>query len=182
MVCLKSRCQNTSMDFSRVLSSAACQGKVCQRWVCFPLALRLPRGGAGPASSAPLLAKWVSTTPRLCRSLHALSDPREALRKPAFSLRALGPRPWAFASRQHPCQVSPGREVQRLPCGCSAHTGGPWPPAPLLCLSFPVRSVKAVRPLEGWRVRQEQALSKVLPLGLSSPLSPLVFKTMSLSS
>ena len=30
VVCLKSRCQNTSMDFSRVLSSAACQGKVCR--------------------------------------------------------------------------------------------------------------------------------------------------------
>lgn len=182
MVCLKSRCQNTSMDFSRVLSSAACQGKVCQKWVCFPLALRVPRAGAGPASSAPLLAKWVSTTPRLYRSLHSLSDPRETPGKPAFSLWALGPRPWAFASRQHPCQVSPGREVQRLPCGCSAHTGGPRPPAPPLCLSFPIHSVKAVRPLEGWRVCQEQALSKLLPLGLPSPLSPLVFKKMSLSS
>lgn len=125
VVYLKSRCQNTSTDLSGVLSSAACQGSICQRRVCFPLALHLPGAGGGPASSTLLLAKWVSTTPRLCRSPHTLSDLREAPGKPAFPFWALGPRPWAFASRRHPWQVSPGWEVQRLPCRCFAHTGAP---------------------------------------------------------
>lgn len=101
------------------------RGKICQRWVCFPLAPHLPGAGAGPVSSTLLLAKWVLTTLRLCHSPHTLSDLCEAPRKPAFPFRAFGPRPRAFASRRHPWQVSPGWEVQRLPCRCFAHTGAP---------------------------------------------------------